>query len=408
MANTVLTPTMVTNDAVIVLENNLTIAKFIDRSYEPQFGREGEKVGSTIQVRKPPRFVGRLGPALTVEDEYESSVPLTLTTQYGVDIQFTSTEMALQIQDFRERILVPIMATIANRIDRDCCGLWSSVWNQVGTSGVTPASQQVVLLAGQKLNEMAAPIDDNRAAVLGPAANAGIVNGLVGLFNPMGKISDNYDTGNMGNALGFKFSLDQNIQSVTYGILGGAPAVNGSNQSLTSGWAASMNLVTNGWTAAAAQRLIGGETFTLAGVFAVNPQSRVSTGSLQQFVVNGPQSSDSSGNMTLNISPAIISAGPFQNVNSVPVSGTATLTFGAAANAVNPQNLAFHKNAFTLAMADLPLPEGVDFARRAEYRGFRIRVVRAYDINGDRLPLRTDVLYGTKAVLPEIAVRITG
>jgi len=184
---------MVTNDAVIVLENNLTIAKFIDRSYEPQFGREGEKVGSTIQIRKPPRFLGRVGPALTVEDENETSVPLVLTTQFGVDIQFTSQEMALQIQDFRERILVPIMATIANRVDRDVCGLYSSVWNSVGTAGTTPASQQVILLAGQKLNEMSAPIDDNRACVLGPAANAGVVNGLVGLFNPMGKISDNYD-----------------------------------------------------------------------------------------------------------------------------------------------------------------------------------------------------------------------
>jgi hypothetical protein len=398
---------MITNDAVIVLENNLTIAKFIDRSYEPQFGREGEKVGATIQVRKPPRFLGRTGPALTIEDEYETGVPLTLTTQFGVDIQFTSQEMGLQIQDFRERILVPILATIANRVDRDCCGLFSSVANQVGTAGVTPASQQVILLAGQKLNEMGAPIDTNRACVLGSAANAGIVNGLVGLFNPMGKISDNYDTGNMGNALGFKFSLDQNIQNQVNGALGGSPQINGGGQGITSGWAASTNLVSNNWTAAAAQRLNGGEVITLAGCFAVNPQSRVSTGSLQQFVVNGPQSTDGAGNMTLNISPAIITAGPFQNVSASPTANGA-ITISGAANAVLPQNLAFHKNAFTLAMADLPLPNGVDFAKRAEYRGFRIRVVRAYDINGDRMPLRTDVLYGTKALLPELAVRITG
>lgn len=407
MANTVLTPTMVTNDAVIVLENNLTIAKFIDRSYEPQFGREGEKVGSTIQIRKPPRFLGRVGPALTIEDENETSVPLVLTTQFGVDIQFTSQEMALQIQDFRERILVPIMATIANRVDRDVCGLYSSVWNSVGTAGSTPASQQVILLAGQKLNEMGAPIDDNRACVLGPAANAGVVNGLVGLFNPMGKISDNYDTGNMGNALGFKFSLDQNIQIQTYGILGGSPVVNGSSQGITAGWAASTNLITNGWTAAAAQRLNGGEVFTITGLNAVNPQNRTSTNSLQQFVVNGPASSDGAGNMTISVSPAIIAGGQFQNVVSFPTSGNA-LNFVAAASSTTPQNLAFHKNFGTLAMADLPLPGGVDFAKRAEYRGFRLRVVRAYDINGDRMPLRTDVLYGTKALLPEIAVRITG
>ena len=407
MSNQVLTPTMVTNDAVIVLENNLTIAKFIDRSYEPQFGREGEKVGSTIQVRKPPRFLGRLGPTLTVEDDYETSVPLTLTTQFGVDLQFTSQEMALQIQDFRERLLVPVMATTANRIDRDLCGLFASIWNLVGTAGVTPASQQVILLAGQKLNEMGAPIDDNRACVLGSAANAGIVNGLVGLFNPQGKISDNYDTGNMGNALGFKFSLDQNIQQQTNGALGGAPTTNGANQGISSGWAVSTSLISNNWTAAAAQRLNGGEIITLAGCNAVNPQNRQSTGSLQQFVVNGPQSSDGAGNMTLSISPAIIFAGAFQNVSASPTNGGALTVTGAASTSF-PQNLAFHKNFGTLAMADLPIPEGVDFARRAEYRGFRIRVIRSYDINGDRLPLRTDVLYGTKAILPELAVRITG
>ena len=404
MANTTLTPTMVTNDAVIVLENNLTIAKFIDRSYEPQFGREGEKVGSTIQVRKPPRFIGRVGPSLSIEDENETSVPLVLTTQRGVDVQFTSQEMALNIQDFRERILVPMMANISNFVDRDCCGLFSSVWNSVGTAGATPSSQQVILLAGQKLNEMSAPIDDNRACVLGPAANAGVVNGLVGLFNPMGKISDNYDTGNMGNALGFKFSLDQNIQVLTYGILGGTPAVNGATQGITSGWAASFNLVTNGWTASAAQRLLGGEVFTM-GTYAVNAQNRTTTNSLQQFVVNSPASSDGSGNMTINISPCPIIAGQFQNVTIYP---TGNLSFVGSASGVYPQNLAFHKNFGTLAMADLPIPGGVDFAKRAEYRGFRIRVVRAYDINGDRQPLRTDVLYGVKALLPEIAVRITG
>jgi hypothetical protein len=407
MANTVLTPTMVTNDAVIVLENNLTIAKFIDRSYEPQFGREGEKVGSTIQIRKPPRFKGRTGPALQIEDENETSVPLVLTSQFGVDIQFTSQEMALQIQDFRERILVPMMATISNYVDFQVTGLFSSVWNSVGTAGTTPASQQVILLAGQKLNEMSAPIDDNRACVLGPAANAGLVNGLVGLFNPMGKISDNYDTGNMGNALGFKFSLDQNVQLQTYGVLGGSPVVNGSNQGITAGWAASTNLITNGWTSAAAQRLNGGEVFTITGLNAVNPQNRTSTNALQQFVVNGPQSSDASGNMTLSISPAIIAGGQFQNVAAYPTSGNA-LNFVGAASTAYPQNLAFHKNFGTLAMADLPLPGGVDFAKRAEYRGFRLRVVRAYDINGDRMPLRTDILMGTKALLPEIAVRITG
>ena len=407
MANLTLTPTMVTNDAVIVLENNLTFAKFIDRSYEPQFGREGEKVGNTIYIRKPPRFLGRTGPALSVEDEYETSVPLTLTTQAGVDIQFTSQEMALNIQDFRERILVPIMATIANRVDRDGCGLFSSVYNLVGTAGSPPASQQVVLLAGQKLNEMAAPIDDNRACVVGPAANAGLVNGLVGLFNPMGKISDNYDTGNMGNALGFKFSLDQNIQLQTNGQLGGSPQINGSNQGITSGWASSTNLVTNNWTAAAAQRLNGGEVITLAGSNAVNPQSRASTNSLQQFVVNSPASTDASGNMTINISPAIIYGGPFQNVSAPPTANGAITVVGSASTSY-PQNLAFHKNFGTLAMADLPLPGGVDFAKRAEYRGFRIRVIRSYDINGDRMPLRTDGLYGFKAVLPELACRITG
>jgi hypothetical protein len=191
------------------------------------------------------------------------------------------------------------------------------------------------------------------------------------------------------------------------GVLGGAPTVNGANQGISSGWAASTNLVTNNWTAAAAQRLNGGEILTLAGSNAVNPQNRASTNSLQQFVVNAPASSDGAGNMTINISPAIIFGGAFQNVSAAPTTTGAVTVTGAASTSF-PQNLAFHKNFGTLAMADLPLPGGVDFAKRAEYRGFRIRVVRAYDINGDRMPLRTDVLYGTKALLPEIAVRITG
>jgi len=406
MANTVLTPVMITNKAVIVLENQCNGVKFFDSSYSDQFAKDGARIGATLNVRKPARYVGRQGATLAVEDQTETQVPLVLTTQFGVDVQFTSQELTLSLDDFANRVLMPQMAVIRNRIDRDCNLMALATPNLVGTPGSPPSALSSLLAVRQRLLEMSAPDDGQIYMLLSPAANTSLINGLGGLFNSQKLLTEQYESGTIDAGVGIKIAIDQNVNTQTVGPLGGAPAINGAGQGLTSGWAYSMNLLTKSWTAAAAPRLNAGDRFTIAGVFSVNAQSRQSTGVLQQFVCQTNVSSDSSGNATIPIVPALISAGPYQNVTISPADATLLTVSGTAATAF-VQNLGFHKSAYTIAFADLVLPKGVDMAERKVYKSISLRIVRAFDINNDRFPSRTDVLYGVKAIYPELGCILT-
>jgi hypothetical protein len=414
MPNTLLTINMVTNEALMVLRNNLVFTKRVNREYDKSFGVTGAKIGTTLNVRKPPRFLGTFGPALNVEDITETQVPLTLTTQFHVDLNFTSADLLLNIDEFSNRLIKPAIATIANRVDYDGLQQYQNIYNATGTPGTVPSGNSAYsgagsalltyLKAGVFMDNSGAPVDDERSLVMTSWMQANAVDSLKGLFQSSQQISEQYIKGKMGVGGGFNWYMDQNVGTQTYGVQGGTPAVNGAGQTGTS-------LVTNGWTAAALQRVNVGDIFTIGSgstqVDSVNPQSRADTTFPQQFVVTAPGISDGSGNMTLSISPAITPYGQFQTVTTSPATG-AVLTFMGAASTVSPQALAFHRDAFTFATADLPLPSGVDIASRAADTdtGLSIRLVRQYDINQDKFPCRLDILYGWATLRPELACRI--
>lgn len=404
MANALINSSMITNESLAILENNLAFAKGVSREYDDKFAVSGAKIGDTLNIRKPARYVGRTGAAIGVEDHTETSVALQLDTQFGVDVSFTSSDLTLKIDEFSDRIVAPAMATIANKIDADGLRIgYQATYNAVGTPGTTPATAAVILASGAKLDFEAAPRDSKRSLVIDPLANASMVDVLKGLFQSSDQIEDQYKSGNMGLAFGYKWSMDQNVYTHTVGPLGGTPLVNGvPAQGATT-------LVTDAWTAAAASRLKKGDVFTIANVYAVNPQSRLSTGQLRQFVVTADVSSDGSGNLTAAISPAIQSTGSFPTVNALPADNAAITVLGAA-NTVTPANMAFHKDFMVLGCADLLVPKGVDMASRSNSKkvGLSVRMVRQYAISTDAFPCRFDVLYGYKVVYPELACRIMG
>jgi hypothetical protein len=395
---------MITREALRVLENNLTFTKQVNRQFSSKFGIEGAKIGTVLNVRKPPRYVGRTGAPISIEDSLETSVPVALTTQFGVDIQFSSAELGLTIDDFSDRFIKPAAATIANKIDYDGLGLYTTVPNQVGAIGTVPNTLLTYLQAGVALDDNMAPRDGNRAVVLNPIMQATLVDALKGLFQSSEKIANQYESGTMGLTGGFKFSMDQNVRSHTAGPLGGAPVVSGAGQTGSS-------LLTSGWTAAAASRLKKGDTFTITGVYAVNGQNRQTLTTLRTFTVLSDFSSAADGTGTLSIYPPIY--GPAtaaqQTVSALPAaSAPLTITSGTANQVTNGVGLAFHKDAFTLATADLPMPGGVDMASRVSDNqlGISIRAVRQYNISTDQFPMRLDVLYGWAPLYPELACRV--
>jgi len=416
---------MITNEASRILENQLSFSKYVNRQYDDRFAVSGAKIGDTLQLRKPPRYVGRSGAALSTEDSIDTKVNLQIGgnatawyqfgEQFGVDITFTTADLTLSMDEFSSRYLKPAMARVANRVDEKGLSLYKAIANSVGTPGTTPSTALTWLQAGVKLDENAALRDDERYVVMNPDAQAYTVDGLKGLFQQSNLIGEQYSMGVMGKGLGYTMSMDQNIQTQTVGPLGGTPLVNGAGQgaasTTTDPWTSTTSLITDGWTAAAASRLKAGDVITIgtvaSGCLGVNPVSKVSTGKLQQFVVTADASSDAGGNLTAVISPAIITAGPYQTVSQAPPDNAAITVVGTASTAY-PQNIAFHRDAFCLATADLEMPKGVDMAARSNYKGISIRAVRQYAISTDTMPTRLDILYGWCAFQPQLACRVWG
>jgi len=413
MANNLLTISMITNEALMVLENELTFSGQVDRNYDDQFAVTGAKIGATLNVRRPGRFVGTTGPALNVEDFNETSVPVTLSTQFHVDTQFTSQDLALSLDMFSDRILKPAVAAIANKVDFDGLTMAkNNTANIVGTAGTPPTGLITYLTAGAYLDSEGAPRDGRRSCVIEPFTSATIVDSLKGLFVPSDVIGKQYQKGMMGrDSAGVNWFMDQNVVAQTFGSYSTATlacATTTATGFLTSGWASTSTIALTATTATAG--LKQGDVIQIDGVYAVNPQNRQAYGSnkLRNFVVTSNVTVATSGTTSVTVSPAVITAGQFQNVSIPTTSATAAVTPFNKTGTVSPQNIVMHKNAFCLATADLELPDGVHFAGRASDKelGLSLRVVRQYTINNDSIPTRVDVLYGWAPLYPELACRV--
>ena len=402
MSNSILTIDMITRKALEILENNLVLTRNVNRAYDDSFAVEGAKIGSTLRIRLPDRALVTDGAALQVQDDNEQFTTLTVSNQKHIGVNFTTAEMTMQLDDFAERVLKPRISQLASSIDADVANSFRNIYQSVGTPGSTPSTSAVLLAAQQKLNEAAAVMSP-RYATVNPAANAGLVEGMKGLFNPTDTISKQFKNGMMGTGvLGFdEINMSQSIKQFTTGTrnatgtVGTTVTAQGSNTIVLAG-------VGNALTIKA------GDVFTVAGVFAVNPQTRESTGSLQQFVVVADTTSSAGGAATVTVSPAMYtSTQALATIDAFPASGAVT-TFVGAANSQYPQNLVYHKDAITFATADLLMPQGVDMASRQVHNGISMRIVRQYDINNDRLPCRIDVLYGYSVIRPQMGVRLWG
>jgi len=402
MANSLLTIDMITRKSLEILENNLVLSRNVNKEYDDSFAVEGAKIGSTLRIRLPDRALVTDGAALQVQDDNEQYTTLTVSSQKHIGINFTSAELTMQLDDFAERVLKPRISQLASSVDADVANAYKSIFNTVGTPGTTPATALVLLQAQQKLNESAAPMSP-RYATVNPAANAGLVNGLSGFFNPTGTISRQFKTGMMGEGvLGYdEMNMSQSIVNHTTGSRAGTILV---NETVSAQGQATITL--DGLTSTTTVTV--GDVFTIAGVYAVNPQTRLSTGSLQQFVVTAAQTASGGDMVNMAISPPMYTAAnALATIDAFPANNAA-VTFVGTASTVYPQNLVYHKNAITLATADLLLPQGVDMASRQVHNGISMRIVRQYDINNDRMPCRVDVLYGFNTIRPPMACRIWG
>lgn len=396
---------MITRESLRVLHGSSAFIKGVNRAYDSSFAVSGAKIGDTLRIRKPNLYTVRETAVMDVQDTVNQSVSLPVTSRSGVDMNFSSAEMALSLDDFSTNIIKPAMSALAANIDYRALAMTYDVYNSVGTPGTTPATSNPWLDAGAKLNENLAPAGD-RTIILGPRAQAATVAGLQALFNAGDAISDQYRNGVMSSALGFKWAMDQNIRSVTTGT--------NTNRTTTCELAAN---VTTGATTLSINGLSGatvtitkGEVFTIAGCFQANMETKQSVGALQQFVVTANSTGSGSAITNLPISPTIYgpTSGGLQNVVALPASGDDLVFYGTTTSTVYPQHLAFHRDAFTLATADLPMPRAAQMASRQVLDGISMRIWQGDDIVNDKFPVRVDVLWGMVATYPQLACRIWG
>lgn len=403
MANTILTIDMITRKALAILENELVITRNVNRQYDDSFAVQGAKIGTTLRIRLPDRALVTSGAALQVQDENQQYTTLTVAEQAHIGLNFTTAEMTMELDDFADLILKPRISQLAAYIDADVANAYKNIYASVGTPGTTPSTSLVLLQGQQKLNEAAA-MRNPRYNTVNPAANAGLVEGTKGLFNPTDVISRQFKSGMMGTGvLGYdEINMSQSIRRHTTGSRTGSMTVT-STVSTQGQSTLSISGAGSGGTVTV------GDVFTVAGVYAVNPQTRESTGSLQQFVVTAANTASGGGALTdVAISPAMYtSANALATIDAFP-QASAVVTFLGSASTSYAQNLIYHKDAITFATADMILPRGVDLASRQVHNGISLRIIRDYDINNDRMPCRVDVLYGYSVIRPQAAARLWG
>lgn len=391
MANSILTPTAVTREILRVLHEKLSFLGTVNRSYDDSYAKSGAKIGDSLKIRLPNEYTVRTGKTLAAQDTEEASVTMTVATQKGVDMNFSSAELTMEMDDFSKRIIEPAVAVLASNIEYDALSsMTKEVYNLVGTAGTTPASMLTFGQARAKLNQFLAPKDNNRFVQLDSVAMATMVNAFTGLFQDSSSIAKQYRDGMIGRTSGFDWYENDRVYVHTNGTDHTTVTVN--DAAIASG---DTTITTAGGNVTV------GTTFTFADVNAVHPETKQSYGYAKQFVITAVSGND------WTFSPALVSTGAKQNVDALPVTGAAITLHGAASTAYE-QHLAYHKDAFAFATADLEMPQGVDFAAREQFEGLSLRVVRAYDINNDNFPCRIDILHGHKTIRPELACKITG
>lgn len=405
MSQTLITSQELTRRFLDVLHSNMAIVKNMDLQYEARFaegGYDGQKIGPTLHIRKPNQFTVRTDWPMAQQDMSETKAILTIDTVNGIDLNFPDADLALRIDDFEKRYIEPAAKRLAAQVDKTA-GLYikNNTYQVGGTGSSQPNSALIFANAAIKLHDSLMPVDGQTAAIITPATQAALVGGLTPLqFNPQGTISKIFETGKMSDMFGWNWYMSQVLSSHTGGTrTNTTPVVSGATQGTAGTVAITGAGVSPTWTV--------GDVFTMAGCYAVNPETKQTLPYLKQFVVTTASNADGSGNGTITFSPALVISGAYQNCSGYPTNGGA-ITWVGTASYTYSNDIIMHKKAFAFASAPLTVPGGMDMAATAEMDGLRVRFVRGYDIVNARMLSRMDIYYGMCALRPEWCTRVIG
>ena len=396
MANTLLSPTIITREALRILHANLNFIENCDKQYDKQFANSGAspsgKIGPSLTIRMPNQYTVRTGSVIQVQNTTETSQVLTVSTQKGVDTVFTSQDLTLTIDEFSERYLKPAMSVLASNIEADALSMVLQVYNAIDDNANTLTYKDIAL-GRRMLNQNLAPDDGERVGVMASQHVPSYLDAIKGLFNPQEGIARPYLTGKIGRVNNMNTYENTVLTAFQSGT---ALATTGYTATLTSG---SATVAITGTTTT----FLLGDIVTFAGVNAVHPETKANLGYLQQFVVTANSGASPT---SIAVSPTPVLAGATQNVSSLG-SSPAVSKVGGGASALYAQSVLFHPEAFAFVTADLiDVSKFGAWGAREVMDGISMRIARQYDITNDQIPCRIDVLYGYKCIRPQLAVRV--
>jgi hypothetical protein len=413
MANVFIKPDIVAKEMLMQVENQCVLGKIVHRGYESEFNTtsNGYKNGDSVRIKAPVYFRTKDGPVIDLTEIREEDTTFTVSFHKTVAWPVSVLDMTLSIDKMSERYLQPAALAIANDIDISLAALYKEIPNQVGTPGVTPQNFLTFAQAKAVLMDHACP-QDNLYCVIDSWAEAYLKDNLKGVFNPQ-MSNDIIRAGNLGSQLsGFHMYTSQNIQTHTCGTAAGLTTnlVDGTNAEASVGITIDQN---GSWS----NTLTAGDIFTVAAVNGVNPISGANTGKLRQFVSMAAVT-DAGNDQLISTTPGVApymiysasateTALPYQNVDALPQDG-AVITIAGTASLAHKVNLAFHKNALSLAMVPLVIPASAPWQSQISENGFSISICRDFDIVNYREIIRFDALWGVKVLNPFLACRIAG
>lgn len=409
MANILLTNSQITNEALMVAKNQIgELKKRMNIGYVEEFGQKGHKIGDTLNVRLPQQYTVTDGENMTPQDTEQKSVSIQVNGQKNIGMQFGDSERTLKIDRFRELFIEPAVTTLVDSMMSTVMqNSYKEIANYAGIPSATnlPNKSDPFSLAKAKCLSLGAPLRDFSAAI-DPFVEHELTTGSAQIFNPQDAIAKQYLDGKITRAAGLDFLMSQVVPKHTIGALGGTPLTNGATAD------GATSVVIDGATASVTGYWKAGDVVQFAGVYAVNPQTKQSTGKLMDFVVAADANSSGAGAVTISISPAIIASGAYQNVTNVPADNSAVTTFGHAssyAGIIAPQNLVFHKSAIALCVVPLEKISSEEMTVATDPdSGLSVRLWTAGNILSGKGIKRLDILFGSKVVRPEFASRVVG
>jgi hypothetical protein len=412
MANSILTPTMITRESLRVLHQKLNFLGNVNRQYDDRFAQSGAKIGTQLNIRLPSKYTVRTGANLSTQDHVERSTPLVVSSQYGVDVSFTSVELTMSLDDFSRRIIQPAMAQLAAKIEGDALSVaYKTVANYTNATTNTVLTYKYFQQGGANITRELGPLA-NRSAILSPASQVEFNDAVKGLFQASENIREQYREGRMGRTGGFDVYENTLLPSHTTGSLAGAALTTGANlgtSTTANTWVSQSVIDIDG--ANTGTTIKAGDILTISGVYAVHPETKANTGKLRNFVAQGDVTLTTQANVyQVTVKPGLIYGvgNAYQNcvLSGISDLNNNTVTRIGAASTAFGQDLQFHEDAFVFGTADLEdVSKYGAWGARDSMDGISMRLARQYAISSDTVPCRIDVLWGFAELYPELANR---